>query len=84
MGVRGMGTHNAMVPFSSFSGAKVYWALAGPSVSVTTPGKPQSLLSVPGLHCIAYVVAVASCLDINVVISRCLQTCTYRGNNRGD
>lgn len=38
----------------------MYWALDGPSVRVNTPGKPQSLLSVPGLHSTAYVVAVAS------------------------
>lgn len=31
----------------------VYAAVEGPSVSVSTPGMPQLLLSVPGTHCMA-------------------------------
>jgi hypothetical protein len=45
--------HNATEPLASNSGANVYAAVAGPSVSVTTPSNPQSLLSVPSAHCMA-------------------------------
>lgn len=43
----------ARLPSASNSAGIVYLAVAGPSVSVTTPLKPQSLLSVPGAHCMA-------------------------------
>lgn len=50
----------AVVSSPSTSPVIEYCTVAGPSVRVNTPGKPQSLSSVPGAHCNAYVVAVES------------------------
>ena len=37
----------------SYPSDSVYAAVEGPTVSVNTPAKPQSLLSVPGTHSMA-------------------------------
>ena len=59
----------------------VYFAIAGPSVSVMGPSKPQSLLSVPGGHCTAYVVAVASWCLLAWSWGDFSQRCAYRAND---
>jgi hypothetical protein len=85
VGCRGRGggkqSYNANVPSLPASDI-VYAAVAGPSVSVKTPGKPQSLASVPATHCKAYVVAAESCLLLGIDGRR--GQYTYRANNRTD
>lgn len=54
------GSYKAVSPLGSTTGAMVYFAVAGPSVSVMVPSTPQSTDSVAGSHIMAYVVAVAS------------------------
>jgi hypothetical protein len=78
-GGEGQGSYNASVPPSPAPDI-VYAAVAGPSVRVKTPGKPQSLLSVPATHCKAYVVAAESCFSLGVALG--MRGRTYRANNR--
>jgi hypothetical protein len=72
-------SYNANVPSLPASDI-VYAAVAGPSVRVKTPGKPQSLASVPATHCRAYVVAAESCLLLGIEGRR--GEYTYGSNNR--